>query len=99
MTALLRREGVDAVAYDYREGVPAPTVEPLERFPEIGWSLFGLAAAFHRNVRLHPFHAVRFASARVNRRMNHARPDGVHPDPLVGHFPGETDRERFERAL
>jgi ubiquinone/menaquinone biosynthesis C-methylase UbiE len=35
VTALLRREGVDAIAFDYREGIPAPTVEPLERFPEI----------------------------------------------------------------
>jgi SAM-dependent methyltransferase len=35
VTALLRREGVDAVAFDYRDGLEAPTVEPLERFPEI----------------------------------------------------------------
>jgi ubiquinone/menaquinone biosynthesis C-methylase UbiE len=35
VTALLRDEGVDAVAFDYREGIEAPTVEPLERFPEI----------------------------------------------------------------
>jgi ubiquinone/menaquinone biosynthesis C-methylase UbiE len=35
VTALLRGEGVDAVAFDYREGIPAPTVKPLERFPEI----------------------------------------------------------------
>jgi ubiquinone/menaquinone biosynthesis C-methylase UbiE len=35
VTALLRGEGVDVVAFDYREGIPAPTVEPLDRFPEI----------------------------------------------------------------
>lgn len=35
VTALLREQGVDAVAFDYREGIPAPTIEPLERFPEI----------------------------------------------------------------
>lgn len=35
VTALLREQGVEAVAFDYREGIPAPTVEPLERFPEI----------------------------------------------------------------
>jgi ubiquinone/menaquinone biosynthesis C-methylase UbiE len=35
ITALLREQGVDVVAYDYREGLDAPTTEPLERFPEI----------------------------------------------------------------
>lgn len=35
MTALLRERGVDAVAYDYREGLDAPATEPLERFPEV----------------------------------------------------------------
>jgi ubiquinone/menaquinone biosynthesis C-methylase UbiE len=35
VTALLREQGVDAVAFDYREDIPAPTIEPLERFPEI----------------------------------------------------------------
>jgi ubiquinone/menaquinone biosynthesis C-methylase UbiE len=35
MTALLREEGVDAVAFDYREELEAPTVAPLERYPEI----------------------------------------------------------------
>jgi SAM-dependent methyltransferase len=35
VTALLREEGVDVVAFDYREELEAPTVEPLERFPEI----------------------------------------------------------------
>jgi SAM-dependent methyltransferase len=35
VTALLREEGVDAVAFDYREELEAPTVAPLERFPEI----------------------------------------------------------------
>jgi ubiquinone/menaquinone biosynthesis C-methylase UbiE len=36
VTKLLRDEGVDAVAYDYREGLEASAKEPLERFPEIG---------------------------------------------------------------
>lgn len=35
VTALLRERGVDAVAFDHREDIPAPTVELLERFPEI----------------------------------------------------------------
>ena len=35
VTALLEEEGVDVVAFDYREDIEAPTVEPLERFPEI----------------------------------------------------------------
>jgi ubiquinone/menaquinone biosynthesis C-methylase UbiE len=35
VTALLRDRTVDVVAFDYREGLPGPTVEPLERFPEI----------------------------------------------------------------
>ena len=35
VTALLREEGVDVVAFDYREGLQAPTVSRLERFPEI----------------------------------------------------------------
>jgi ubiquinone/menaquinone biosynthesis C-methylase UbiE len=35
VTALLRERGVDVVPFDYREGLPAPAVEPLERFPEI----------------------------------------------------------------
>jgi ubiquinone/menaquinone biosynthesis C-methylase UbiE len=35
VTAMLREEGVDAVAFDYRAGLTGPTTEPLERFPEI----------------------------------------------------------------
>ena len=35
VSALLEEEGVDVVAFDYREDIEAPTVEPLERFPEI----------------------------------------------------------------
>jgi ubiquinone/menaquinone biosynthesis C-methylase UbiE len=35
VTALLREHGVDAVAFDFRPEVEAPTTEPLERFPEI----------------------------------------------------------------
>jgi SAM-dependent methyltransferase len=35
VTALLRDEGIDVVAFDYREGLEAPSVEPLERYPEI----------------------------------------------------------------
>lgn len=35
VTVLLREEGVDAVPFDYREGLEGPTVAPLERFPEI----------------------------------------------------------------
>jgi ubiquinone/menaquinone biosynthesis C-methylase UbiE len=35
VTALLRDEGVDVVPFDYREGIPEPTVAPLERYPEI----------------------------------------------------------------
>ena len=35
VTKLLRDEGVDAVAYDYRPGLAAPMTERLERFPEI----------------------------------------------------------------
>lgn len=36
VTALLREEGVDVVPFDYRPELPSPTVQPLERFPEIG---------------------------------------------------------------
>ena len=35
VTALLREEGADAVAFDYREGLESPTVVPLERFPGV----------------------------------------------------------------
>jgi SAM-dependent methyltransferase len=35
VSALLRSEGVEVVAFDYREGLDEPAVEPLERFPEI----------------------------------------------------------------
>jgi ubiquinone/menaquinone biosynthesis C-methylase UbiE len=35
VTALLLQHGVDAVAFDHREGIQEPTVEPLERFPKI----------------------------------------------------------------
>jgi ubiquinone/menaquinone biosynthesis C-methylase UbiE len=35
VTAMLREEGVDAVAFDYRADLAAPTTEPLERFPAI----------------------------------------------------------------
>jgi ubiquinone/menaquinone biosynthesis C-methylase UbiE len=35
MTALLREAGVEAVAFDYRPGLEAPTTERLFRFPEI----------------------------------------------------------------
>lgn len=35
VTALLRERDVDVVAYDYRAGIDKPTVEPLERFPQI----------------------------------------------------------------
>ncbi len=35
VTALLREQGVDVVAYDYREDVDEPTTVALERFPEI----------------------------------------------------------------
>jgi SAM-dependent methyltransferase len=35
VTALLREEGVDVVAFDYREGLEGPTTARLERFPEI----------------------------------------------------------------
>ena len=35
VTALLRDEGVDAVAFDVRPDLDAPTTAPLERFPEI----------------------------------------------------------------
>jgi ubiquinone/menaquinone biosynthesis C-methylase UbiE len=35
VTAMLREEGVDAAAFDYREDLDAPTTAPLERFPEI----------------------------------------------------------------
>ena len=33
MTALLREQGVDAVAFDYRAGLEAPTTEPLRASP------------------------------------------------------------------
>lgn len=36
VTALLRAEDVDVVAFDFRPDVPAPAVVPLERYPEIG---------------------------------------------------------------
>jgi 2-polyprenyl-3-methyl-5-hydroxy-6-metoxy-1,4-benzoquinol methylase len=35
VTALLREQGVDVAAYDYREDVDEPTTMALERFPEI----------------------------------------------------------------
>jgi ubiquinone/menaquinone biosynthesis C-methylase UbiE len=35
VTGLLRDEGVDAVAFDYRSELPEPKVGRLERFPEI----------------------------------------------------------------
>jgi ubiquinone/menaquinone biosynthesis C-methylase UbiE len=35
MTALLRELGVEAEPFDYREGLAAPTTEPLPRFPQI----------------------------------------------------------------
>jgi SAM-dependent methyltransferase len=35
VTKLLRDEGVDAVPFDYREGLDEPTTRPLERFPEL----------------------------------------------------------------
>jgi ubiquinone/menaquinone biosynthesis C-methylase UbiE len=35
ITALLREEGVDTTAFDYRAGLAEPTLEPLPRFPEI----------------------------------------------------------------
>jgi ubiquinone/menaquinone biosynthesis C-methylase UbiE len=35
VASLLREAGVDVVAFDYRERIDEPTVEPLERFPEI----------------------------------------------------------------
>jgi SAM-dependent methyltransferase len=35
MTALLRDKDVDAVAFDYRDGLEGPTLAPLERYPEI----------------------------------------------------------------
>jgi ubiquinone/menaquinone biosynthesis C-methylase UbiE len=35
VSALLRERGVEVVAFDFREELSAPTVEPLERFPEI----------------------------------------------------------------
>lgn len=35
VTRLLRDEGVDATPFDYREGLAAPTVEPLELYPEL----------------------------------------------------------------
>jgi ubiquinone/menaquinone biosynthesis C-methylase UbiE len=35
VTALLREHGVETTAFDYRQGLQAPTTEPLERFPEI----------------------------------------------------------------
>lgn len=35
MTALLQARGIDVVAFDYRQEIQAPTVEPLERYPEI----------------------------------------------------------------
>jgi ubiquinone/menaquinone biosynthesis C-methylase UbiE len=35
VTALLRTRGVDVVPFDYRQELSEPTIEPLERFPEI----------------------------------------------------------------
>ncbi len=35
VTALLRERDIDVVPFDYREDLSEPTVEPLERFPEI----------------------------------------------------------------
>jgi ubiquinone/menaquinone biosynthesis C-methylase UbiE len=35
VSALLREQGVDVVAYDVRPGLEAPTTERLERFPQI----------------------------------------------------------------
>ena len=35
VTALLREEGVDAVPFDFRADLDAPTTEPLERFPDL----------------------------------------------------------------
>jgi ubiquinone/menaquinone biosynthesis C-methylase UbiE len=35
VTALLLEQGVDVVPFDYREEIDAPTVERLERFPDI----------------------------------------------------------------
>jgi ubiquinone/menaquinone biosynthesis C-methylase UbiE len=35
MTMLLREAGIDTVAFDHRSELEAPTVAPLERFPEI----------------------------------------------------------------
>jgi SAM-dependent methyltransferase len=35
VTALLRAEGVDATAFDYRAELDTPAIEPLERFPSI----------------------------------------------------------------
>jgi len=35
VTALLRKQGVDAVAFDFRADLDVPTTEPLEQFPEI----------------------------------------------------------------
>ena len=35
VTALLREEGVDVVAFDHRPELAAPTVERLERYPDI----------------------------------------------------------------
>jgi SAM-dependent methyltransferase len=35
VTALLREEGGDVVAFDYREDIEAPTLEALDRFPDV----------------------------------------------------------------
>jgi ubiquinone/menaquinone biosynthesis C-methylase UbiE len=35
VTALLKEQGVETVAFDYRPDLEAPKTEPLERFPEI----------------------------------------------------------------
>ena len=35
VTALLREQDVDVTAYDHRDGLAEPIVEPLERFPEL----------------------------------------------------------------
>jgi SAM-dependent methyltransferase len=41
VTALLREEGVDAVAFEYRAGVTAPFVTSLERYPQIEVQISG----------------------------------------------------------
>lgn len=48
MTALLREEGLEAVAFDYRAGLEGPVKEPLPRFP-------GIEAQFSSDPVLLPF--------------------------------------------